>query len=539
MHDIAIYGSHDANICISPSPGVYRIYELERIAKIRNFNLAKNQAASLLVLIMVRDLIKEEYGIIKFDTCYFSELDEAGKYMMTSVFSGSPMNFVEADHHLAHAACALYQSPYDECLIFSYDAGGKSIDGGIETFCIYHAIRSKGIIKKLVSLPIDVCGPYTMLAIPIPEIKKDDMWSGYLTYAGKKMGLAAYGTMQMDWFYKIKEFYYKTSTLDRMEYLGKEINENLSGVNSFTGILHGNSKDLAATSQKAFEYIVLNAVMPYIHRYSYPIILTGGGALNVLLNQRFKDLISKTQTSANASDFVFVPPNPNDCGLAFGMMAMATEMKDQSLKPINIQYNGVGILDMDNLMKYVEKYDAKKTNNDQLAQYLCDGKIIGVIAGNSEVGPRALGNRSILAYPGYPEMKDKINKIKHREFYRPFAPVVKSEDMSKYFSFKGESPYMSFAPKISVDWYDRVPAVVHKDGTSRVQSVSRDQNVFLYQLISEVEKISGIGMLLNTSFNIKGKPILTSLEDAFEVLETTELDAVYTEGYLFIKKVIK
>ena len=156
--------------------------------------------------------------------------------------------------------------------------------------------------------------------------------------------------------------------------------------------------------------------------------------------------------------------------------------------------------------------------------------------GNSECGPRALGNRSILAWPGDPLMKDKINNnIKFREFFRPVAPVVRAEDIAIYFSPAPDSPFMSFAPWVDKPFREKIPAIVHKDGTARVQTVTEDQNEFLWELLTCVEVIKDIGVLLNTSFNIKGKPILTTIEDAIEVWQTTELDCLFIEGYLFEK----
>ncbi len=532
-NSIAINCSHDSSVCINVG-GTYRIYELERITKERNFNLVNaDRLKQIEVLQYVMKLIKEEYNIPYFHTCFFSEINNIKDELISiiqQVFQCSVLQSV--DHHLSHAACGLYQSNFDECLIFSYDAGGKSIEGEIETFCIYHAIKSKGIIKKLASLPIDICGAYTMMAIPISEIHKTDAWSKYHTYAGKLMGLSAYGSFETTLQIKdIVDFFYKTTTIERLSDLGKKIGIDLSDINTVSGI---DSSNLSMVSQLAFEQIALNAMMPFIKRYSYPVILTGGGALNVLLNQRLKDLITETDNSANQANMVFVPPNPNDCGLSFGMMAIHDKPQTQ----VKIQYNGVGILDIHRLLEYTERYGAEKISMDNLARFLIDGNIVGVIHGNSEVGARALGNRSILAYPALSEMKDKINKIKHREFFRPFAPCIREDNLQEYFHFNGESPYMSFAPKIREEFSERVPSVVHADGTCRVQSVTREQNIFLYSILTEVDRLKAIPILLNTSFNIKGKPILTTIEDAIEVLETTEIDAVLIEGYLFKKRKI-
>ena len=131
-------------------------------------------------------------------------------------------------------------------------------------------------------------------------------------------------------------------------------------------------------------------------------------------------------------------------------------------------------------------------------------------------------------------MKDTLNaKVKFREWFRPFAPMVRYEDRNKYFVFDGDSPYMSFACPVRETYRDELSAITHVDGTARLQTVKESDNPFIYELLTELERKGNIPVLLNTSFNIKGKPILTTVSDAFEILKDTELDNVYIEGKLF------
>ena len=171
-----------------------------------------------------------------------------------------------------------------------------------------------------------------------------------------------------------------------------------------------------------------------------------------------------------------------------------------------------------------------------LTDDLSNGKIVGVVRGTSEHGPRALGNRSIICNPAYPDMKDILNaKVKNREWYRPFAPVCKLEDVEKYFDFEGESRWMSFCPTVKEEWREKLVSITHVDGTARVQTVTEEQNPWLYNLLTEFEKKSGIGVLLNTSFNINGKPILSRYSDAFKLYDKTEMDCLLLEDYYFRK----
>lgn len=520
---IAIYGSHDSSICLSPANGVYRIYEFERLLGERYVAINKLPPDDFKKTITrLKSIIEKEYGEIIGGSCFFAQLDyDLHLTVLKEVFGF--IHFEEISHHSAHAAGALYQSPYEEAIIISSDSGGHEMQDGVQTFCVFHGDKKRPmnhVLKKIGQLPLDVCGAYTLLAVPVSEIKKEDVYSKYLSYAGKIMGLAAYGNIRQDWTKAISDFYYGPIDLDYMAKLGEKINLDLSGINKISG---QDSFDLAATSQAVFENITFHAIKPFIEKYKLPVILTGGGGLNVLFNQHLK----------NSIDYpVFIPCNPNDCGLSFGMLML----REPANSTVDVSLSGFGILDIDKLPEYCNQYNAIKVNYKQLAHLLSSGRIIGVVRGNSEAGPRALGNRSILCYPGYKGMKDKLNsKIKFREWFRPFAPVIQQQEWEDYFEEEVHSPWMTFAPAFLEDVQDHFPSVVHRDGTGRVQTVTKESNPFLYDLLNELGNVEIAKILLNTSFNIKGKPILTTIEEALYVLENTELDYVLIEDYLFSK----
>ena len=282
------------------------------------------------------------------------------------------------------------------------------------------------------------------------------------------------------------------------------------------------------TSQVAFEECFLEIAKPYFEQYpDLPICVTGGCGLNILLNTRLVQEFNKE---------VFVGPNPNDCGIALGMMLNVLK----PLEPFDATYSGLELLDFNTVSQYLNDsnlpYTAKDSNIEQLVDDLVKGEIIGVARGRAEHGPRALGNRSILCNPSIPDMKDVLNeKVKHREWYRPFAPVVRLEDVSKYFEWDREARWMSFCPKVREEWREQLAAITHVDGTARVQTVTREQNEWLYDLLTAFEEKTGVGVLLNTSFNVDGKPILCTVKDAFKILESTEMDALLLENY-YIKK---
>lgn len=514
----SIYGSHDASICFCTEANKYRIYEIERIAKKRYADLKGDDWLELVK--EVKRIFEAEYGKKEYASLFYAELTPIQVEDLVRLFDFNHTE--EISHHTAHACGALYQSDFEKALIISSDSGGNELYAGIQTFCIFHGDKSEGmnqVVKRLANIPLDSCGAYTLMAVPIKEIHKEDVYSKYLSYAGKIMGLAAYGKVREEWKNPMRDFYYGLIDMDHLKELGEKIGLDLSTINTIEG---QDAYDLAATSQYTFEDVTLEAIWPFVGKYRLPIIMTGGGALNVLLNQRLR----------KGSYAVDVPVNPNDCGLSFGMMVF----RDPPTKnKVTITYDGVGILDIYKLPEYVEKYSARPADAKTVARMICHGKIVGVMRGNSEVGPRALGNRSILCDPNITLIKEKLNKIKQREFFRPFAGVVMKKDASKYFNFEGESEFMSFCPEGNGVLRIKYFGVIHHDYTSRIQTVTREQNEYLCDIVDAVDTITGVGVILNTSLNIKGKPILTTIEDAIEVWQETEMDCLVIENYIFKK----
>jgi carbamoyltransferase len=171
-----------------------------------------------------------------------------------------------------------------------------------------------------------------------------------------------------------------------------------------------------------------------------------------------------------------------------------------------------------------------------IAKNIYENKIVALLHGRSEIGPRALCHRSILANPTNPDMKDHLNaKVKHREGFRPFAPVVTAENQFTYFSLLQESPYMLLAAAVREEYADKLPAITHVDGSARVQSVKQTENPFVHRILTEFERLSGVSVLLNTSFNDCGEPIVESPVDALQTFLTTEIDVLVMENWILFK----
>jgi carbamoyltransferase len=170
------------------------------------------------------------------------------------------------------------------------------------------------------------------------------------------------------------------------------------------------------------------------------------------------------------------------------------------------------------------------------ARVLAEGNVVGWFQGRSEFGPRALGNRSIIADPRTPEMKDILNaRVKHRQPFRPFAPIVLYERAKDIFEGEEDSPFMLIAKNVRPEWRDKIPAIVHVDGTARVQTVRQDTNERLYRLLKAFDEITGVPVLINTSFNIKGEPIVETPDDAVACFLNTGIDYLALHDLLISK----
>lgn len=525
LPNIAVYGSHNASIAVEYKGKILEVLEVERLLNVKNAGYAQYYVAHARKHLakLVTNYFKEKYGFTEYGYCLHQHCESLEGDHRAFYWKEFPAKqYLECKHHESHAAGCFYQSPFKEALVVSFDGGGN--DG---YFKIYKAKRGSPL-QIIQEYRMDLGFPYMIFGEYLGDIKKEHALNlGNLVYAGKILGLQSYGSPREEWTQAFKDFYLAGMTgVNYEEYfakLGEQISVQFDMNNRLTGQV---AYDVAATSQHAFEQIVFEYIDESINAHpGLPICVTGGCGLNIVLNTKMRERYNRE---------VFVGPNPNDCGLAVGMLANLIKPEE----PIDITYAGPDLLDKYKLAEYVERYGAEQITLEELSNALMQGQIVGFVQGRSEHGPRALGNRSILCNPLIADMKNILNeRVKHREWYRPFAPVVRLEDVSEYFEWDGESRWMSFCPVVKEKYKSIIPAVVHIDGTARVQTVTREQNEVLYDLLTEFKKLTGIGVLLNTSFNVDGKPILSTLNDAFKVFEATQLNALYIEGFYFNRKV--
>jgi carbamoyltransferase len=185
----------------------------------------------------------------------------------------------------------------------------------------------------------------------------------------------------------------------------------------------------------------------------------------------------------------------------------------------------------------VSRFGAVQVEPLEIAQILAEGSVVAVMRGNSEHGPRALGNRSILCDPGRPGVKERLNeRVKFREAFRPYAPVIRASEMHTYFeNAKNDMSFMSFNPTVKSEWRGALESACHIDFTARAQTVTAEQNFWLYTVLTEYQRLNGCGALLNTSFNSKGLPMVTDVSTALDVFVSTDVDCLVIENWLFRK----
>ena len=510
---VAIHDRHDASVSFyNRETNKYHIIELERLIKDRHYQFPNSLNLKYEILEDCQFIAKKYWGIENDYECILLSPQWMGEDRVDKVFNSKNILRLE-NHHYAHASCAFYQSPFNKALILSYDGGGES-----QYFNFYSA-DNEGI-KLLNVLPINLGAGYWLGASLIKEIVENS--KSKRSYAGKMMGLSAYGKIREDLYDTYYSFMdmnnrYAYENLYDLEEIpeGKIVTTKPSD-----GWIYQKQDgyDIAAIIQKTTSDIVFRELEKYDS--DIPLVITGGCALNVLINEEIKRKYNRK---------VYIPPNPDDSGLSIGHMFCYTKPKER----VDITYSGLPLMDKHKLDDYIKEYDAKKVTKNDIAKLIKNGSIIGMVYGDSEVGPRALGNRSIVCDPSIPEMKDTLNaKVKFREWYRPFAPFCKKEDAHKYFESRDfeNMEYMSFAVKVKVD---TLPSITHVDGTARLQTVTEESHSHFYELLTEYSKMSDIPVLLNTSFNSRGNPILSTIYDALNILKETELDYVVIEDYLF------
>jgi len=469
--------------------------------------------------------------------------------LLAKAFSLDPkdLRFQEhhLEHHIAHIASAYYCSPWDKAAGFSYDGSGDFVSTMMAR-CEGNEIE----VLSRVFLPHSLGSFYTMICEFI----------GYNKYGdeGKVMGLAPYGK---DTFCdKVREIISLKSggfelNLDYFMPLGSNQGMQISDDGTVSLAKHFSEKmekefgvptkplseipqrdmDLAFAMQHRFEEVFFHLLNDLHKRVPLEnVAMAGGCALNSVANGKLFTNTPFRQT--------WIQPAAGDEGLAIGaaLHTYHSVLKQPRKFVMKNSYLGPQFSD-DQIETELKKANLKYRKLERapllesVADQIAAGNVVGWFQGRMEWGPRALGNRSIVAHPGLPNMKDVLNaRIKRREWFRPFAPSILSDRQHEYFDYDHPSPFMLHVYKIRPEKRSQLCAVNHVDDTGRLQSVARDENPLYYDLIQAFERKTGIPVILNTSFN-ENEPIVCKPSEAIDCFQRTRMDVIAIGPFLALK----
>jgi carbamoyltransferase len=431
---------------------------------------------------------------------------------------------VQVGHHDAHAA-SFFVSPFDDALVLVMDGFGD--DASASAY-----LGQGNRLERVWSTPI-----FNSLGLVYTFVTEHLGFEGFGD-EGKVMALAAYGSDRLLGRFRdviraaehggftVNMDYFSYDTYGQIRPVTQKFINAFGPRRDRTEPLGDQHRDLAYALQKVTEETILRLVRGLLARYpSRNVVLTGGVALNCVANGR---VLAET-----GIDRLWVPPCASDTGAPLGAALWHTHQSCALPRTFELTHAYFGTTSSDAAneaallaagLDYHRMPEAALVG--RVARDLADGHIVGLYQGRFEMGPRALGNRSILADPRSTAMRDKINRvIKKREGFRPFAPVVPWEHAAEFFEITQPDPFMTLAPKVRADKRGLIPAAVHVDGTGRIQTVTAEQNPRYHALLCAFGRLTGVPVLINTSFN-EQEPIVARPEEAIACFKRTDMDVL-------------
>lgn len=425
-------------------------------------------------------------------------------------------HFVE--HHLAHEASAFLASPFDECAVLAMDGRGEKPTTS-------YGVYRKGEYQRLkqVNLPHSLGLLYEAVTDYLGFLRSSDEY--------KVMALASFGKpVYVSRFNQIVNYRgggdYTVEPVEWREVFGEP---RLRG-----SPMEQRHMDIAHSLQVVLEQTVAKMV-DWLHQESGArnLVMAGGVALNCVMNAKIRD--------QGAFEKVWVQPAAGDSGTSLGAaLWIDARQRKSASRTWNMDHVFLGpAYDDDEIESFLKQtklpYRCVENVAEETADLLAQNKVIGWFQGRMEFGPRSLGARSILASPIDPGMQSHLNQIKDREDFRPVAPVVLEEEAADWFVGGEVSPFMTFIYDVRADKVDQIPAVRHVDGTARIQTINRSQNPAYYDLLRAFARRTGVPVLVNTSFNTRGEPIVCTPREAVESFCTTPLDVLAIGSFILEK----
>jgi carbamoyltransferase len=422
-------------------------------------------------------------------------------------------------HHLAHAASAFLPSPF-------YRAAVMTLDGRGEKATTTYALGSDIELTTLgqVNMPHSLGILYEQVTSYLGFLHSSDEY--------KVMALASFGKPTY-----VKEFRDMIHLGSAGQYTIDQprLEERFGPARHRGGPLEDRHYDIAHSLQKVLEDTVVEiSNWLYDTTKEKHLCLAGGVALNCVMNARIRD--------RTPFEEIWVQPAAGDAGTALGAaLWIDAQQRGAGRSTYRMDHAFLGPSYTDEEIEAFlvwSKLPYRRMENiaEETADILVQDKVIGWFQGRMEFGPRALGGRSILASPLHASMQAKLNEIKDREDFRPVAPVVLEEEAARWFIGGKQSPFMLFVFDVQPDKADRIPAVRHVDGTARVQTINREQNQAYYDLLKAFQRRTGVPVLVNTSFNTRGEPVVCSPRDAIESFWTSPLDALVIGPFVLEKQ---
>ena len=467
--------------------------------------------------------------------------------------------YIDLNHHEMHAACGFYNSGFESAACVIADGAGSFLnmqevpDTLYEFETIFHAEYPEEFesvwkhIGTKAAIGFHEPEPNTFITEYPGHTKMYEAVTQYCGFpaieAGKLMGLAPYGKpndelpsfFNGEWGNRdlVVPTYPNAATINesRFQILKDDRKQHQQGEGE--RIDHTDvQKDMAYKIQEETSERMCQLIEKAVELTGEKnIVVCGGYGLNCVANYKYWDRFPDLN--------IYCEPISHDGGTSIGgalyKLHQLTD-NEEPRKQASVYYGPQ--YDPATYEEAIAGLDVKDTTYDDVAALIREGNIVTIFQGRSEGGPRALGNRSILFDPTIKDGKDIVNGVKHREWFRPFACSIKKENVHDWFDLQGreETPHMMYAVKCHDGVEDKIPSVIHVDNTCRIQTVTEEQNDHYYKLIDAFDKITGVPILFNTSFNLGGEPLVETIHDALETLETSEIEYMYLPE---IQKLVK
>jgi carbamoyltransferase len=529
-------GYQDVTACLTITGKVVAAIEEERLNRIK-FSAGKLPYLSVFEVLKIGGIQFSDIDCIAFHgSTWGDEIQPRLEDYFIQHFGSCP-SLLRFHHHDCHAASTYYASGFDKATVITLDNSGDGIslqimkgeNGKLELIERFARPDSLGLFYQLIT---QYCG----------FVKDSDEY--------KVMGLSSYGNRSAFDFTWLIDF--KNGKLQiNKDYIvvpqpgaASLHKDEMAFTDAFVKKMGASRRlpkssmtdfymDVAASAQKHFEDVLLKIAQYYIEQTGFSkLCLAGGAALNCVANQKLMN--------ATFVDDIFIQPAAGDAGIALGAAWLCSEK--QGVKPFSTENTYLGTRYTNEEIEQVIKISGLKYQlldnvAEDAAKEISENKVIGWFQGAMEFGPRALGSRSILANATNPAMQDLVNrKIKFRETFRPFCPSVMEEDAHLYFEGKQLiSPYMTITYDVKIEARQQIPAVTHVDGTARIQTVNKTQNERFYNLLKSLKKLTGHGVVMNTSFNLSHEPIVSSPRDAIATFFASGMDVLYLGDFKIVK----